>query len=125
MLSHIVNVGDDHLLKMGFPVDVFHVVRKHQETDLYCQDHCNPAGFPELMGDQPGEWVFNSSACEQVNVWIAKFLPVVREMSEVHFNFFLDEMIKQTNRILVDDLEKRGHLPWSIPRTWLLSHEPV
>ena len=115
MLSHIVNVGDDHLLKMGFPVDVFHAVRKHQETDLYCQDHCNPAGFPELMGDQPGEWVFNSSACEQVNVWIAKFLPVVREMSEVHFNFFLDEMIAICNHVRVTELSSAGRRPRIIP----------
>ena len=109
----------------AFPVDVFHAVNKHKASDELCNTHCNPALFPDLYDIEAQKWVFNSSAAEQTNVWYGKFLPVVREMSQVHFNFFLDEMIKQKDRILIDDLEKRGHLPWSIPRTWLSSHEPV
>ena len=96
LLSHLVNIDDEHLLHMGFLVDVFHVINKHQESDNYCQKHCNPAGFPELVADDE-KWVFNLSACEQVNAWFAKFLPVVQEMSKVHFNFFLDEMITICN----------------------------
>ena len=99
---------------MGFPVDVFHAVKKHGAEDGYCQDHCNPAGFSELLNDD-GEWIFNSSVCEQINVWIGKFLPIVREMSEVHFNFFLDEMISIHNDLKVVILAARRCRPWLIP----------
>ncbi|PIL31096.1 hypothetical protein GSI_05792 [Ganoderma sinense ZZ0214-1] len=115
LLAHLVNVEDKHLLHMGFPVDVFHAVRKHGQSDGYCQDHCNPAGFPELIGEQPGEWVFNSSACKQVNVWFAKFFPIVREMSEVHFNFFLDEMIAIHNQVQISELTSKHRHPRLVP----------
>ena len=114
LLSHLVNVDDEHLLHMGFPVDVFHAINKHQESDDYCQKHCNPAGFPELVADDE-KWVFNSSACEQVNAWFAKFLPVVREMSEVHFNFFLDKMIAIRNEDTVAELARQGYHPRLVP----------
>ncbi|KAJ3725375.1 hypothetical protein C8R42DRAFT_640253 [Lentinula raphanica] len=51
------------------PVDVFHFKSKHKESDEFCQKHCNPAQWTELVGDD-GEWIFNSSAAEQSNVWI-------------------------------------------------------
>jgi hypothetical protein len=61
------------------PVDVFHARNKHHETDTFCQTHCNPAMFRELVGDN-NEWVFNSSAAEQANVWFGGFQSIVREM---------------------------------------------
>ncbi|PIL28517.1 hypothetical protein GSI_08555 [Ganoderma sinense ZZ0214-1] len=114
LLAHLVNVQDDHLLRMGFPVDVFHAVKKHAEDDEYCQEHCNPAGFPELL-DKDEEWIFNSSVCEQINVWVGKFLPIVREMSEVHFNFLLDEMMSTHNELRVAILQARGRRPRLVP----------
>ncbi|PIL25548.1 hypothetical protein GSI_12386 [Ganoderma sinense ZZ0214-1] len=105
---------------MAFPVDVFHAVKKHGADDGYCQEHCNPAGFPELVDDQKA-WIFNSSVCEQINVWFGKFLPVVREMSEVHFNFFLDEMIAIHNALKVSTLHSTGCRPRLIPVEELMS----
>lgn len=99
---------------MGFPVDVFHAVNKHSVDDAYCQEHCNPAGFPELIGDDD-QWIFNSSICEQINVWVGKFLPIVREMSEVHFNFFLDEMFSLHNELKVAILAAKGRRPRLVP----------
>lgn len=62
-----------------------------------------------------GDWAFNSSIAEQTNVWVGKFLPIVREMSEVHFNFFLDEMMDDHNEQKVTLLERRGRRPRLIP----------
>ena len=80
--------------------------------------NCNPAGFPELYTIDH-EWLFNTSAAEQGNVWFGKFMPVVREMDELHFNFFLDEMILIRNEWQVGVLAKRGFHPRLIPRAEL------
>ena len=88
LLKHLRAVGDKRLMEIGLPVDVFHAIRKHKDSDGFCQLNCNPAGFCELY-TADNEWIFNSSAAEQGNVWFGKFLPVVREMGEVHYNFFV------------------------------------
>ena len=46
----------------------------------------------DLVHDD-GQWVFNSSAAEQANVWFGGFQAIVRDMWVERFNFFLDEMI--------------------------------
>ena len=99
----------------GFPVDVFHAVNKHKETDTFCNDNCNPAGFPDLYNEETKKWTFNSSAVEQANVWYGKFLPVVREMTKVHYNFFLDEMVSVYNDWKVSTLSQRAARPRTIP----------
>ena len=100
---------------MALPVDVFHAKTKHEASDEFCQTNCNPALFSELFSRHPQTnevtWTFNSSAAEQVNVWFGKFLPVVREMSEVNFNFFLDEMISIHNTHRQSVLAKRRRRP--------------
>jgi hypothetical protein len=58
---------------------VFHFKCKHTERDEFCQTHCNPGRFRELI-DSEGKWVFNSSAAEQANVWFGKFQNVVQDM---------------------------------------------
>ncbi|KAI0708330.1 hypothetical protein C8Q76DRAFT_627155 [Earliella scabrosa] len=118
LLKHILSVGDQRLLQIGLPVDVFHAIRKHKDSDGFCIMNCNPAGFPELYSID-NEWLFNTSAAEQGNVWFGKFMPVVREMDEIHFNFFLDEMILIRNNWRVGVLEKRGLHPRIIPRAEL------
>ncbi|KAI0740894.1 hypothetical protein C8Q76DRAFT_607919 [Earliella scabrosa] len=100
---------------IGLPVDVFHAITKHKETDAFCQVYCNPAGFPELYNTS-NQWVFNSSAAEQTNVWFGQFLAVVREMGEVKYNFFLDEMIIIHNEWQESVLAARGALPTLVPR---------
>ncbi|KIK33578.1 hypothetical protein CY34DRAFT_110600 [Suillus luteus UH-Slu-Lm8-n1] len=60
--AHQDAIGDDHFAATGMPVDVFHFNSKHKETDTYCQQHCNPAAFPELISG--GKWRFNTSICE-------------------------------------------------------------
>lgn len=79
--KHLVASGDTYFVKVGLPVDVFHFKSKHRETDTFCQTHCNPARFRELIGPND-TWIFNSSAAEQTNAWFGLFQPIVREMPE-------------------------------------------
>ncbi|KAF9477654.1 hypothetical protein BDN70DRAFT_810293 [Pholiota conissans] len=105
--------GDHHFKDTAKPVDVFHFKSKHKLTDTHCQLHCNPAAFPELIKD--GRWRFNSSICEQVNAWLGKYHPILRDMESVRFSFYLDEMIKRRNRYIIKELARQGHNPWTIP----------
>ena len=114
LLKHLLSIGEERLLEIGLPVDVFHALRKHKESDGFCQLNCNPAGYPELY-NALHEWLFNSSAAEQANVWFGKFLPVVREMSEIHYNFTVNEMILIRNEYTVSVLKKRGVHPRLVP----------
>lgn len=121
LLAHIRAAGEHYLDDVGMPVDVFHATTKHSDGDAFCQQYCNPAGFPELYNDK-NEWVFNSSVCEQTNVWFGRFLAVTREMSEVHFNFFLDEMITTYNSYRESVLARRGKNPRLVPHEELRRH---
>ncbi|KAF6756540.1 hypothetical protein DFP72DRAFT_846432 [Ephemerocybe angulata] len=67
-------------------------------------------GLEALNGVLDGKWRFNSSAAEQTNNWFGKYLQMTREMEAVHYNFFLDEMIKQRNQILVNELRAKGRV---------------
>ncbi|KAG1905758.1 uncharacterized protein F5891DRAFT_943283 [Suillus fuscotomentosus] len=88
-----LHVKDDPFFQdIGLSVDVFHFECKHSKSDMFCQENCNPATFPELKTDD-GEWYFNSSACEQTNSWFSNFNPITRGMKPAKFDFFLDEMI--------------------------------
>jgi hypothetical protein len=80
LVKHLLSTSDRYFDHVGLPVDVFHHKSKHSDGDLFCQAHCNPARFQELIGDN-GEWVFNSSIAEQSNVWFGGFQPIVREMT--------------------------------------------
>ena len=99
---------------IGLPVDVFHATTKHKDTDEFCKMYCNPAGFYELY-NEASEWIFNSSAAEQANVWFGQFLRVVREMHELHYNFFLDEMIGIYNDYRVQTQTRKGLRPRLVP----------
>jgi hypothetical protein len=70
--------------------------------------------WKELI-DEGGKWVFNSSAAEQANVWLGGYLPIVREMLPHRYDFFLDEMIKRRNELLVAKLDQSGKAPYIIP----------
>ncbi|KAF8577525.1 hypothetical protein K439DRAFT_1649069 [Ramaria rubella] len=113
LLKHCQKIGCHHFNQMAVVVVVFHFQRKHKESDGFCQEHCNPALFPELYVN--GRWVFNSSIAEQTNIWFGGFLAIVWEMSAVRFNFFLDEMIKRHNHIMITELACKGHHPWNVP----------
>ena len=93
-----------------FPVDVFHFNCKHSKRDLFCQQNCNPASFPELKDDN-GKWYFNSSAAEQTNSWLRKYTAICKEMVAFKFNFFLDEMIIRRNRNTLTRLARTGQQP--------------
>ncbi|KAK7026326.1 hypothetical protein R3P38DRAFT_3269302 [Favolaschia claudopus] len=116
--AHQRAIGDEHFKNTGKPVDVFHFQCKHKLTDLHCQRYCNPAAFPEMIGPD-GKWRFNTSICEQTNVWFGGFIAVVRDMEATRYNFFLDEMIKRRNRYIVAELERKGHFPWNVPMSSL------
>ncbi|KAJ7034009.1 hypothetical protein C8F04DRAFT_956939, partial [Mycena alexandri] len=112
LLRHLVASTDPRDLRLtvvGFPVDVFHAGRKHKETDTFCTMNCSPITFPEIMdGDN---WVFNSSAAEQVNRWFRGFQPIAKEMPIIQYNFFLDEMISMRNEWMVERLRAEGRKP--------------
>ena len=110
---------NSHFQRCALPVDVFHMKTKHKESDEFCNTFCNPARFPDLI--QNGKWRFNSSAAEITNVWFGGYQALVREMRVDRYNFFLDEMIKRRNRVIVKDLQKRHARPYQIPRCDLLS----
>ncbi|KIO03571.1 hypothetical protein M404DRAFT_144986, partial [Pisolithus tinctorius Marx 270] len=84
---------DHHFSDTVLPVDVFHFNSKHKETDLYCQQQCNPAAFPDLL--ENGKWCFNTSICEQTNVWLGGYQAILSNMTVHRYNFYLDEMIKR------------------------------
>ncbi|KAJ3743291.1 hypothetical protein EV360DRAFT_57709, partial [Lentinula raphanica] len=112
--AHLQAQNDLYFQQVMLPVDVFHFKSKHKESDEFCQRHCNPSQWTELVGDD-GEWVFNSSAAEQGNVWIGGYQAIVREMLVHNYNFFLDEMIKRRNEVLVAKLRREGKNPYHIP----------
>lgn len=116
--KHIDAVSDHHFDECALPVDVFHMKSNHKGSDTYCGFFCNPARFPDLI--QGGKWCFNSSATEMTNAWLGGFQAIVREMREDRYDFFLDEMIKQRNRMFIADLRNCGARPYHIPHTALL-----
>lgn len=91
--------------QIGLPVDVFHWTCKHKQTDVACSVHCNPHRFKELLDDER-KWYFNSSACEQTNVWAGGYKNIIREMGAVKSDFFLDEMIILRNEVTYARLER-------------------
>ncbi|KAF7975171.1 hypothetical protein HWV62_10361 [Athelia sp. TMB] len=117
---------DEHLRTyfdgVAMPVDVFHFKSKHKESDLDCGRHCNPYIWPELRTEE-GRWRFNSSAAEQTNAWYGGFLAIVRDMQADRYEFFLDEMIKRRNRVIVGELRRKGKNPYNIPREDLLPED--
>ncbi|KAJ7028171.1 hypothetical protein C8F04DRAFT_1044296 [Mycena alexandri] len=118
--AHQRAINDQHFKNTGKPVDVFHFNCKHKITDLHCQRYCNPASFPEMITPD-GKWQFNTSICEQTNVWFGGYIAIVRDMEVTRYNFFLDEMIKHRNRYVVAELKAKGHSPWTIPTEAIFS----
>lgn len=110
---------DTYFENCALPVDVFHYEGKHKKTDVWCTQNCNPMLWPELRTPE-GQWRFNSSVAEQTNAWLGGFLPIVREMRVDRYNFFLDEMIRRRNIMMVSELRKRKSAPYNIPRHELL-----
>ncbi|KAJ3925660.1 MAG: hypothetical protein NXY57DRAFT_906811 [Lentinula lateritia] len=112
--SHLQAQADDFFRGTMLPVDVFHFKSKHKESDEFCQKHCNPSQWTELVGED-GQWVFNSSAAEQSNVWSGGYQAILRDMLPHNFNFFLDEMIKRRNEVLISRLRHEDQAPYHIP----------
>ncbi|KAF9522001.1 hypothetical protein CPB83DRAFT_911574 [Crepidotus variabilis] len=120
LVSMLRTDRDTYFDGCALPVDVFHFKSKHKERDVNCGKNCNPYLWPQLRTADGKSWRFNSSAAEQTNVWFGGFQSIVREMQADRYDFFLDEMIKRRNRILIKELEKKGCAPYSIPREVLL-----
>ncbi|KAF8833225.1 hypothetical protein BDN67DRAFT_992876 [Paxillus ammoniavirescens] len=100
-LSYMVR-NDPYFKSIGLSVDVFHFKCKHSTEDEWCQQHCNPASFEDLVGED-GKWLFNSSIAEQTN------------MTADRYAFFLDEMIIQKNHLCKVKLEAEGCKPHNWP----------
>jgi hypothetical protein len=98
-------------LDVGMTVDVFHFLHKHKVGHEFCQEHCNPADHPELMGPDGRTWFFNTSIAEQTNVWLGGYHLICREMLPAKYNFFLDEMIRLRNELTVAKLAADGQNP--------------
>lgn len=105
-------VKDNKAFKnVGLLVDVFYFNCKHSKKDTFCQLNCNPVSFPELLGQGGKAWYFNSSIAEQTNVWLGGYHSICWEMLIDKYDFFLDEMIMQRNRLTRVRLEKEGKQP--------------
>jgi hypothetical protein len=91
-------------------VDVFHFLHKHDERHEFCQEHCNPVAYPELLAPD-SKWFFNTSVAEQTSIWLGGYQSMCREMLPTKFNFFLNEMIRLRNQITVAKLAADGHNP--------------
>ncbi|EJU04221.1 hypothetical protein DACRYDRAFT_40663, partial [Dacryopinax primogenitus] len=100
-----------HFKETALVVDVFHYKMKHADNNVYCSTHCNLASFPELYDPASKTWMFNSLACKQTNAWICKYQGQLQEMSAIRFKFFLDEVIKVRNEVIIEGLEHRGFAP--------------
>lgn len=111
MYRHLDAQGETLHHEIGLPVDVFHWKCKHKKSDEACQVHCNPYNYPEILGEDGQSWFFNSSIAEQTNVWFGGYHAIVREMSASKYDFFLDEMIKEKNKITRSRLIAQGCLP--------------
>src|ERR1700722_3264328 len=85
--SHLRQIGNDLIERVGFPVNVFHFKSKHTGTNTTCEEHCNPAHFPELLQDDGKTWRFNSSICKQTNVWVGGFHAIMQEMGQDKYDF--------------------------------------
>lgn len=109
---YIYSAANDETLheEIGLPVDVFHWKCKHKQSDDACSIHCNPYAFPQIRRDDD-TWYFNSSIAEQTNVWMGGYHPVIREMTSLKYDFFLDEMIKEKNIMTLERLEAKGCVP--------------
>ncbi|KAJ3541794.1 hypothetical protein NMY22_g3754 [Coprinellus aureogranulatus] len=106
--------GDNWFDDILMPVDVFHFNCKHSLKDAFCQANCNPANFPDLLGEDGKKWYFNTSIAEQTNVWLGGFHSIVREMTADRFDFFLDEMIIMRNKQTMARLRKQKDI--TIPK---------
>ncbi|KAH9475970.1 hypothetical protein JR316_0011535 [Psilocybe cubensis] len=111
---YLIARKDNYFQHVIMPVDVFHFKSKHKVTDEFCQKHCNPAKWNELVGED-GKWIFNSSAAEQVNAWLGGYLAIVRDMLAHNYDFFLDEMIMRRNKLVLGRLLESGHVPYIVP----------
>ncbi|THU81897.1 hypothetical protein K435DRAFT_692663 [Dendrothele bispora CBS 962.96] len=89
---------------LALPVDVFHWKTKHKKSDDICSYECSPYSFPELRGPEDGSWAFNSSIAEQNNVWLGGYHSILREMSAVKYDFFLNEIIRLKNQLTLSKL---------------------
>lgn len=110
LYMHSQASGETLHLEMGMPVDVFHWKTKHKKSNDACAVHCNPYSYPELIKDDES-WFFNLSIAEQTNVWFGGYHAIIREMHAVLFDFFLNEMIKEKNRLTKAKLEAAGCIP--------------
>ncbi|PBK61672.1 hypothetical protein ARMSODRAFT_990642 [Armillaria solidipes] len=109
LAKHVKN--DPFFKDIGLTVDVFHFKCKHSEEDKFCQEHCNPYAFPELCGEGGKGWYFNTSIAEQTNMWFGGYHLICWEMGMTKYQFFLDEMILQRNKITCEQLTKKGYAP--------------
>ncbi|KZT63110.1 hypothetical protein DAEQUDRAFT_229694 [Daedalea quercina L-15889] len=116
--KHVMHIKDQHFDNCAMPVDPFHAKTKHKETDLFCGQYCNAALFPDLIVGN--RWRFNASAAEMTNAWFGGFHAMTREMRPARYDFFLDEMIKLRNRMIVTELQLANTNPVDIPHELLL-----
>jgi hypothetical protein len=114
LTKHVRKEKDPFFDDIGLAVDVFHHQNKHKESDHFCAEHCNPAAFPELLQQDGKTWYFNTSVAEQRNRWVAGYKAMCREMIPARFDFFMDQMIIEHNKMMHERLAKTR----KNPRTW-------
>jgi len=101
-----------------FIVDSYHYINNHPTTDYICCKWCNPAPLigsaPNLVivendvnGNPHYKCAFNSQACEQLNIWLGWFQPILNRMTIDNFRWFLDVILFiQTQRVIQQQKDK-------------------
>ena len=83
---------------------LYHYINNHPTTDYICCKWCNPAPLngsaPNLVivendvnGNPHYKCAFNSQACEQLNIWLGWFQPILNRMTIDNFRLFLDVIL--------------------------------
>ncbi|KAF7797854.1 hypothetical protein EIP86_009060 [Pleurotus ostreatoroseus] len=101
LLRHIVtqNPADPWISSTKFIVDAWHYIG-HRATDVLCRLWCNPTpkngSQPDLIrveadanGNVHETRAFNTETAEQFNAWLNGYEAPLRQMTDVHFDFFM------------------------------------
>ncbi|EFI27759.1 hypothetical protein CC1G_14682 [Coprinopsis cinerea okayama7 len=120
LLRHIVtqNPQNSWLTTTKFIVDAWHYIG-HRATDALCRLWCNPAPLdgsqPDLIliqeddqGQMHATRAFNTETAEQLNSWLNRYEPQLRQMSDVTFDFFVHVLMLLYKESVEERIERKG-----------------
>lgn len=119
LLRHIVtqNPNDLWIKTTRLVVDAWHYIG-HRTTDELCRRWCNPAptngSQPDLVvaqddaaGTSHQTRAFNTETAEQLNAWLNGYEALLRQMTDVNYDFFVHVLFLLFAEQIEDRIEKR------------------